>query len=787
MHPLRRKLLRDLWHIKGQVLAVALVIGCAAAVLIMSLGVVRSLEETKAAYYERYRFADIFAEVKRAPERLRTEMARIPGVSAVETRIVADVTLDLPGIAEPVTGRLVSLPRSGRPRLNDIALRGGRLPARGRTEEAVIAEAFAEATGLDLGDSLFATLNGRRSRLTVVGIGLSPEYVYTIAPGALMPDDRRFGVIWTGRETLEAAFDLEGAFNSVSLGLLRGVPPAPVLEQLDRLLKPYGGIGAVSREDQVSNWYLENEIAQLQAMNSITPPIFLAVAAFLINIVVGRIIDTEREQIGLLKAFGYTDWAVARHYVEMVLVIVALGATLGATAGAWLGRSLTELYTEFFRFPFLYYRPSLATFAIAGLVSAVAALAGAVGAVRRAVNLAPAVAMAPAPPPTYRRTRLGRLPLFSRLDQPTRMIVRHLVRWPARSALTSFGIAMAAAILVAVSFARDSIDHLIDVQFFQTQRQDLTVTFADPRPTPALLELERLPGVLRAEPFRSVPVTLRNGRRFERTAITGVDPGADLVRLLDAGQRPIEAPPAGLVLSTTLAEILAVAPGELVRVEVLEGRQSVRAVPVAGLVEEYIGAAAYMATAALPRLLGEGPTISGAYLAVDTRALPELYRKLKDLPAVATVLLQTEALRTFRETMAENLLIMIVTNTTLAGLIALGVIYNSARVALSERGRELASLRVLGFTEGEVAYILLGELALLTALALPVGCIVGYGLSALIASLLKTELYRIPLVIEPSTYGYAVLVVVAAAAVSALAVGRRIFRLDLIAVLKTRE
>ncbi|MDH5750269.1 MAG: FtsX-like permease family protein [Rhodospirillales bacterium] len=787
MRALDRKLWRDLWHIRGPVLAIALVVGCGIATYVMSLGTVNSLAEIRAAYYERNRFADVFAHAKRAPQRLARKIARIPGVKRVETRIVEDVTVDVAGQDEPAVGRLVSIPSRGRPLLNDLTLRRGRLPAPGHAGEVVLSEAFAEAHGLIPGDTVSALMNGRKRVLHVVGVALSPEFVYAIGPGVLVPDNRRFGVLWMSWDALAAAFDLEGAFNDVTLALSRGAPVAAVTDRLDALLEPYGGIGAYGRDDQLSNAYLVGEMDQLEALTGIAPPIFLAVAVFLLNVVMSRLIQSDRAEIGLLKAFGYANRAVGWHYLQFVLVITVLGLALGFAGGAWLGQALTRLYAEFFRFPILQYYLYPAVFASAGLFTLALAVAGTIGAVRRAVALPPAVAMIPAPPASYRKGTAERLLLGRNAAQATRMMVRNIVRWPLRAAMTTLGVSLAVTILVASLFFYDAFDHMIETYFHHANRYDAAVTFNQPRGQRVLADVRHLQGVRAAEGYRAVPVRLRFGHLEQRTAIDGIAENSDLRRILDTHLRPVPVPGEGLVLSTHLAETLGAGRGDRVTVEALEGRRPVARIPVTAIAEEYLGAPAYMERSALNRFMGEGPVVSGAYLMVDGRQGPALYRRLKDTPAVAGVSVLAADLKTFRETIEEHINHMNSFYVAFAALIAIGVVYNSARISLSERARDLATLRVMGFTRMEVSVILLGELAVLTLIALPLGCVLGYGLAALMAWSFETDLYRVPLVVEHSTFGIAVVVVSVASLLSGLLVRRRIDRLDLTEVLKTRE
>ena len=787
MRVLNRKLRRDLWRMKGQVLAISAVIGGGVALLVMMLGLLQSLEMTREAYYERHRFAHVFAEVKRAPEAVAERIAAISGVQTVQTRIVVDVTLDIETMAEPAIGRMISLPDHEEQILNRLALQRGGEIAPGAPFEAIVGEAFAEAHGLEPGDSITAILNQRKRDFRVAGIGLSPEYIYSLAPGAMFPDDRTFGVIWVPRQTLAAAFDLEESFNSLTLTLLRGANEAAVIDEVDRLLDPYGGLGAYPRADQMSHWFLSSELEQMWTMAAIVPPVFLAVAAFLLNVAITRLIELEREQIGQLKAFGFTNAEVGWHYAKLVLAIALLGALLGSALGWWMGRGMTEIYGEFFRFPFLYYRPSPAVFAAGALVAVAAALTGTWTAVRRAVRLPPAEAMRPAAPPRYRRGVLDRAGVTAWITQTTRIILRHIARWPLRSGLTVVGIASGVMMVIGSMFSVGAIDHMLDVQFFQAQREDATIMLVEPRQEGALAEISRLPGIIAAEPFRAVQARLHGARSDERLAITGLDPDPEIFRLLDTQLEPLPVPPQGLMLSQALAERLGVRRGEELRVEVLEGRRPTLFIPVTAVAEQYMGDSAIMDRRALSALMHEAPAISGAYVRVDGAALERLYERLQETPAIARISLKSTMLESFRSHVAENLYQMIFINGLFAGLIAFGVVYNAARIMLSERARELASLRVLGFTRFEVSYILLGELAILTFVALPLGCLMGYGMAVYLASAFETELYRIPLVLEGWTYGLGVSVVTAAALVSGAIVARQIRRLDLIAVLKTRE
>lgn len=788
MNSLDRKLFRDLFQLWGQALAIALVVACGIASFVMAQSSYNSLLLTQRAYYDDYRFAEVFASLKRAPETLAAQIAEIPGVGQVQTRIVVDVTLDVPGLEEPATGRLISLPPERAPILNDLFIRQGRYIEPGRENEVLVSEAFATANQLQLGESLGAVINGRWQQLKIVGIALSPEYVYEIrGAGALFPDNKRFGVLWMSREGLGNAFNMEGAFNDATMTLSARANETEVLDRLDRLLERYGGLGAYGREDQLSNFMLSNEIEELENSATMMPSIFLAIAAFLLHVVLSRLVGTQRGQIAILKAFGYSNLAIGFHYLKLVFAIVAIGAALGTAVGLWLGNGLTVLYAEFFRFPFLRYEADLSLVLGAIGIGAIGAVVGGLSSVYRAVSLPPAVAMRPEPPAEFKPTLVERLGLQRFFSPAGRIILRNIERKPVQAGLTTLGIAVAAAILLTGRYFTDAMNYLVDVQFRMVQREDVTIVFNEPRPARARYEVENLPGVLRSEPFRNVPARLRFEHYEYRTALTGIDPDSELRRLIDSDLNSVNLPTEGVVLTTKLAEILHIQPGDRLTVEVLEGSRPVRSVPLVGTVDELMGVNAYLDVRALNRLMQEGQTISGAYLAIDPNQADTLYRELKQTPAVAGITTRQAALDSFEEISGKNLRVFTGILVIFACIITFSVVYNAARIALSERERELASLRIIGFTRGEIAFILLGEQAILTLAAIPVGFGLGYGLAALMSSAYNRELYRIPLIITRSTYAFTFVVVLIAAVASGWIIRRQLNRLDLIAVLKTRE
>ncbi|MHB0953984.1 MAG: ABC transporter permease [Allorhizobium sp.] len=787
MSMLDRKLYRDLLRLWAQVLAVALVMACGVATIIIAIGSYRSLEQTRDVFYERYRFANLFAEANRAPLHLRDRIAAIEGIGGLELRIVKYVLLDIEGMAEPATGVAVSLPDSGQPGVNRLYIRSGRLPEPGRADEAAVLESFAKAHRLTEGSRFAAVMNGRKQMLTVTGIVLSPEYIYTIGPGDMVPDPRRFGVFYMSRKALEGIFDMGGAFNNAVLSTLRGTNLDVTTAAVDDLLEQYGGRGAYGRKDQISDTFLANELDQLRAMAAVIPPIFLFVAAFLVNMILTRLITLEREQIGLLKALGYRETEVAWHYLKLTIVIALIGVAIGFLAGNWTGREMTKLYARFFSFPFLIFRESFDLYAISAGICVAAAFAGAIRAIWAVVALPAAVAMQPPAPLRFRSLFKGhsRGPKF--ISQLTIMAFRQIIRAPVRSFLTSLGVSFSVALLVVSMFTTDSVSHMVEEIFFRMERQDASLYFDQDRPIAALDSVRQLPGVMRAEPFRAISVTIRNRNNEKDLTIFGVDYDTDLGRIMDADMRPIPPPPNGILLIGRVAEELNVRVGDMVEVELVERDHRKVMVPVTGISQSLVGIDAHMHIEALDRLVGDGRRISGARISLDALQKDTLFAEVKNTPALAFVMLIGLSRERFRATIEENILMIQIVYMTLAVIVAFGLIYNSARIQLSERARELASLRVLGFTPAEVSSVLMTELATVILAAQPLGWLLGYAFAGYVVEGIESHLFRIPFFINASTYAVASLVVLGASLASALIVRRRINELDLIAVLKSRE
>lgn len=788
---LTRKLLRDVRQRLGQALAIAVVLAAGVATFVMSLSMLDSLAATLEAYYARSRFAHVFASLERAPGAIADRLNDIDGVSVVQERIVQGVLLDMPGLETPALARVVSLPESPTEGLNLVHVRQGRWPAPAMpNSEVLVSEKFAREHRLRPGSSISAILNGRLQILRVSGLALSPEYIYLIAPGSVLPENERFGVLWMPHLDAQAAFDMRGAFNDVVVRLAPGAHERDVIDQVDRVLDPYGSLGAFGREHQPSHQFVDNELRELRGMAVFVPVIFLGVAAFLMHVVFSRFVTAQRQQAATLKALGYPTRAVAGHYVAFALTISIAGAALGVGLGAWMGRGMTALYAEYFNFPHFGYRLRSSIAVVAVVVGLLASLVGVLPALRGILRLPPAEAMRPPSPPTYRagpltHPRLRRL--WARLLGPgSRMVARSMRHRPLKTALTLLTLALATSILVVAHTTMDAVDFMIETTFHHAQRYDLDVALHDHADIRARAEVAALPGVRAVDAYRAVPVRIPHAN--ERTVVRALQSDDGLLRLIDIDGRHVRLPTGpGVVVASSLAQRLGAVPGDMLRLEVLTGRRAAIDLPIAGLTIDASGTAIYARLEDFTHAIGEPNTLGGLYIQCEPGHRSPVAARLRESPGVAAVNDKASTLRSFQETVARSMGIVQGVIALLAGAIAVGVVYNTASVSLAERTRDLATMRVIGFTRREVALVQLGELVLLLLASLPIGLLLGVGLSYAVHRGTQSDLFRMPFILRSGTLAWSALGVLAAGLACAAVVAARMQTMDHMDALKAMD
>ena len=788
MRAMSRLLLSDLGSHWKQGLVIVVLLICGIATLIMSISTMRSLEASRDRYYARYCFAHVWASLVRAPDGLLEQIEQIPGVQRVSGRVEKHVLLDFPAMIEPASARLVSIDIDPHLDINGLYLRKGRLPVVSEQTEVVVSELFAEEHRIRLGDCIRANLEGKREDLMVVGIGLSPDSIYVVQPGMLLPNNRLYGVLWAPKEKLSAAFNMEGTFNQVTLRLGHDANIGNVKRLVDTILEPYGSIGAYDRDEQESHARVRDEMRELRTMAFLSPAIFLSVSAFLVHMVFSRMIGQQTEQIATLRAFGYSAMQIGMHYMRVVLVWVVLGVALGIACGLWLAVWLAEIYRMFFRFPEMILIRFGWEWILAVSLGVLVAFLGAISGLLRAVRLPPAVAMrsgASQPAPSKGLARLAKIFLLRPVG---RMVMIRMVGNPWLTIFSILGMGLGMSLLILSSFMEKTIEYVLDHQFARSQRQDLQLSFYEPRTQRSLYEVQQWPGVRRVEGFRSVPVRMRNGLASDRLALLGLEPDVELFRVLDQYDRPIGFPEqGGLTITGKLAQKLHLSIGDIVEIDLLEGQNRSIFLEVQRIYPNYTGPAAFLPKAYLHELMHEGERESGLFLSIDPDKRAQVYQQIKQTPAIAGVTDKDAALANFRAMISKSTGWMRLINAVFAILITLGVAYNSALITFSERSRDLATMRVLGYRESEVNRVLLLELFWTMFLAIPVGVPLGYLFAYGLVRSLDSETHRFPFLIHEQTIVYAILVMLAATTVCGWMVIRMTQRLDLISVLKVRE
>ena len=789
MRALTTKLRRDLRQGWLQYLSIALLLALGIALQVGMHSTMATLADAQARYYAATRFADAWCSLVRAPLPVADRLRAVDGVAHVATRLVDLARLDLPGVEEAVQARLVSLPQHGRPAIDDLRLVRGRWPDPEHDDEALLLDTFAAARALALGDVVRMIVRGRACAVTVVGLARSPEYVYVAAPGGLFPDDRRFGVAWLRERALAAWTGRTGAFDDVALRFSPGADERAVLAAVDAVLAPYGGMGSYARKDHPSHFFVANELLQLRTFATFVPLAFLLAAAFLVHVVLGRLVLTQRGAIAVLKALGYRDGEIARHYLALAGLVALSGAVLGLLGGAWLGDALTGAYAPYYRFPDLAWSPAAGPTALAVAVATAAARLGALWPVRSVLRLPPAEALRPPAQPSFRDSLLDRSGLERLLPTRARTVARELARRPLRTFGTTLGAAFAVALVVFGSFAYDAVMHLLHVQFSLSYRADAQLRFVEARGDEALGSVRALPGVQAATPLQAAAVRLVAGPRSRRTAILAVPMGSDMLVARDADLRPIAIPAEGLLLARSLADALGVRAGDEVRVEDLGGARRTGVATVARIATTYVGASVWMAPDALRRLLGRPAAAEGALLTLDDDAARTLPGACRDAPQVAAVDVAGSSLRTLRDHVQSNLFRSLAFTVGFALALALGVLFNVVRIAVAERLRDFATLRMLGCRDGEVRALLVGEVAFTALLGAPLGLWLGQRSAALLTSSrgFANEQFRLQLLVTPRTQALALLALAVATLLATWAGWRLCRRLDPLAVLKAQD
>ncbi|MDH3719324.1 MAG: FtsX-like permease family protein, partial [Planctomycetota bacterium] len=751
-----------------------------------------NLNTAKSQYYAQGRMADFWIDVKKAPLAELSEVSNLTGVTEIRSRIQFFATVDLPHVAKPLNGLVLSLPDHRKSLINDIHLISGSYFTDQRDNEVIVNDAFARRRGIQPGDWIHLILNNRRQELFVVGTAISCEFVYSLGPGAFVPDPEHFGVFYLKRTYAEEVFDFDGAANQVVGRLAPEIRDRPeeFLRRAEQLLDPFGVIGKIGRKDQASHRFLSDEIRGLGVFATYMPAIFLAVAALVLNVLISRLTEQQRTVIGTLKAIGYSNRAIFFHYLKFGMAVGLIGGLVGCIAGYFMAWWVTDLYTNYFEFPELTNRFYPLIYLLAISISLLFALAGSVFGARQAVRLQPAEAMRPKPPQAGRAVWLERLTwLWQRFSFGWRMVVRLIIRHRLRTSVGIFAAAMGSGLLTCGFMLSAAMVFLVDFQYSQIIRSDFDLSLADEQSEAALDEARRLPGVDYAEPLLYVAGTFRYGPYQRKGAVTAIRQGAQLTVPHDARGRAISVPDVGLVMSRKLAELLHVSVGDMITFEPTRGLQRPQQVPIARIAEGYLGMSVYADIEFMSRLIGEELAVNAVQLKTNPApaAMAALYRDLKHLPTLQAVNERADVIRNLDANYIEVQNIFIGLLTLFAGVIFFGSILTASIIGLAERQREVATLQVLGHTEWQIGGLFLRESVLVNLTGATIGLPLGYLLTTLLAWYYDTELFRFPVIWSNGIIAKTLLLAMSFTLLAHLIVQRNVSRTNWVEALNVKE
>ncbi len=754
MKPLNKKIWRDMKLHPGQFFSVALIVVCATALFIGMYSLLLNLQYSKQLFYREYRFADVFARLERAPETALRRAADIDGVLDVRGRIVEDVPLEVEGNPNAVVGRIISMPEQGGDIINNIHIvRGSYFPLT-HEREAVVNQRFIEENNLEVGDTFEATLDGARETLTIVGTAYSPEYVYLLRSAEqFLPDDRNFGLVFVQQRFAERAFDMTGAFNDLSAVLSPDADPEEVADRIEKRLDRYGVHVCYTREDQVSHYILREELKSIRGMALTIPLAFLIIAALILHILLARITEQQRAQIGTLIATGYSKKAVAAHYLSYGVILSVTGTLIGTFLGFFITGWMLRQFAEFYRFPDLVNRfyPHLSLLSV--LLVAGACLAGVSYTVIKVVNIQPALAMKPKPPPSAHRIFIERIGwLWSRLGLVSRTTIRTCLRAKTRSILSLLGVVVSVMLLMVGMWAGTWMDMMIHFQFGEVDNSDLSVEFRRENALRAVTELSKLPGVVRAEGILNVGFELRTDWKTENLSIMGLAPGSRLHNIFDDKGRKIPVPREGVILPDFLMDKFGVTVGDTVELEAFVKDKPVNTVRVVGRSKEYFGLTGYADRRYLAGLLREGDMVNGARLTVADQYKQGIIETLKDRPEVISAVSSERLVQSFDEMLSEWVVMMSGLLILMAAIISFSVIYSTSAINISEREREIASLLAIGWTPEEASDMVTADIIPMGILGLAVGMPLSRLIPRWISYAFDSEVFRVPT--EIGTYSY---------------------------------
>ncbi|MDQ2086240.1 FtsX-like permease family protein [Herbivorax sp. ANBcel31] len=785
---LHKKMLRDLLKNKVAYLACSVIIAIGLMIFVSMENTYINLNKSMNYFYNEYNFADAFATVESMPLNHLRGITDIPGIEQVSGKLVKDVRVLFSDREDNVYLRLVSVDLEENERLNDIWLmEGTELEKSKRNIWTGIK--FYDANELNYGDDIEVIINGKVTELNVIGKAQSPEHVYVMKDITdFYPSDKEFGVAYIPYDVMETLFDFNGTINEISFKVDSSHSFEDIKSQLESRLKKYNVSNIVERKDQLSNFMLAEEMKQIEKMSSSIPILFLIVAAIILWIMLKRMVEHQRMQIGTLKASGYSSFQILMHYVSYSVVIGIIGGIVGGVFGFIISDVMIMMYQDIYSLPNLESEISVVYFLMGIIISVIfSSIAGVLGA-RGVLKLEPAESMCPPAPVSGKKILLENVNIFwEALTVQGKMAVRNIFRSKGRSLFTCMGIAFAFSLMAALFSFVNMFDVIIMDTFEYVQKYDMKVTFYPlQNVTPIIRELEAISDVDLAEPMWEVPVTLTNEHRKNDTIILGLKSNSELYHVVDEKKHRVTILEGGIMLAEPLAKKLDAKIGDILDVETPFTQKENLQIGVANIVPQYIGTNGFMILEDLNALLGHRDAGNSVLLRLPQESTGEIKNRLNESKIVTSIEEIDQTREKYAELM-EQAFIMLYVMALMAILTGFAIIYNSGLISFSERERELASLRVMGMSNGEVMEVLSFEQIFLGIVGIVVGIPLTYFYNYLLVESFETDFYNFPMVVKPEVFLYALLGTVLATFFAYLSIRKRVKNLSMVEVLKERE
>ncbi|WP_291516053.1 ABC transporter permease [Bdellovibrio sp. ArHS] len=785
MKALSRKLQRDISSLRIQIITMAVLLACGTAILVASWSSYVTLKKAQTIYYEQYHFPDVFAELVKAPKSVVESLKNIQGIDHFEDRIILDALIDLPDLQEPAVGRLISFTEYSV--LNKIHLKKGRFPEPGTIPEVIVHESFASAHRIQPGGQISLQIKGQKKIFKVSGIGISPEYVYALSPLVPFPDDLHFGILWVDKKELSRLGDMQDSFNNIVASVKKTDDVDSVRLKIDQLLAVYGSTGSYDRSKQISNMFIEDEIRQQRSMSIVVPAIFIIVSTFILYTVLSRLISLHRAQIATLKSLGYTSFSLALYYLKLVSIILFLGIVPALVFAYGIGQWYAYLYARYFHFPSIDFSLSPQAVVIGTLAGFLPGWIASSISLFKVFTLQPAEAMRPPAPAKFSQSVFEKWQLLQFKDIQTKMILRNVLAKPWRTFLSILGVSAAIGILINGSFWTDMVDFMVQRQFRESSHEDMEISFLHPRKEDVIQELARIKGVYLIEGLRTAPVKMTY-KNIEKITVINSRENADSLRpMIDKEGMHLQPKENQVILSQYFNKKYGIKVGDTVYFELTDRSKPKFSAVVGGFIEDVVGASVYANKSDLHRWLSEQPNINTVYLKVDPRWNNEVYIKLKEFPEVASIGVRKLLLESFTKNLSDMIQTFTVVLVLFAMTISAAVLFNMARITLSEKSWELASMRIMGFDIPETFRVLYLELGFQVLAALFPGLALGYGLSYLSTVWIHTDTFSFPLVINTETYAKAIVTIVIIYAVTGFFLYKKVRSLSMAEALKVRD